>query len=73
MLEINNIFGMEAQFITDEKGHKTKAIISIADYNRFIELLEEDDDCKLYDQAKKEVDAKTYTLKEVADDIGYEL
>ena len=64
---------METQFITDVEGHKTKAIISIDDYNHFIELLEEENDCKLYDEAKKDIDEKTYTLEEVADDIGYEL
>ncbi|MBC6401433.1 MAG: hypothetical protein GDA42_09035 [Ekhidna sp.] len=63
---------METQFITDIKGHKTKAIISIEDYNHFIKLLEEED-CKLYDEAKKDVHEKTYTLEEVAEDIGYEL
>ena len=64
---------METQFITDIKGCRTKAIISIEDYNYFIELLEEEKDCKLYDEAKKDVNEKTYTLKEVADDIGYAL
>jgi len=64
---------MDIQFITDLKGHKTKATISIEDYNHFIELLKEEKDCKLYDEAKKDVNEKTYTLKEVADDIGYEL
>ena len=64
---------MDTQFITDIEGHKTKAIISIEDYNHFIELLEEENDCKLYDEAKKDVTEKTYTLEEVADDIGYEL
>ncbi len=64
---------METQFITDVKGDRTKAIISIKDYNRFIELLEEENDYKLYDEAKEDVNERTYTLKEVADDIGYEL
>ena len=64
---------MDTQFIIDIEGHKTKAIISIEDYNHFIELLEEENDCKLYDEAKKNVGEKTYTLEEVADDIGYEL
>ena len=59
----------------DIKGHKTKATVSIeeTDYNHFIELLEQEDDCKLYDEAKKDIDEKTYTLEEVASDIGYEL
>ncbi len=33
---------MDTQFITDIKGQKTKAIISIKDYNYFIKLLEEE-------------------------------
>ncbi len=64
---------METQFITNAKGHKTKAIISIKDYKHFLELLEEEKECKLYDEAKKDVHEKTYTLEEVANEIGYEL
>ncbi len=64
---------MDTQFITDIEGNKTKAIISIEDYNYFIELLEEENDCKLYDEAKKNVDEKIYTLEEIAEIIGYEL
>ena len=64
---------METQSITDTKGRKTKVIIGIEDYNHFIQLLEEEDDCKLYDKAKEDVGEKTYTLEDVADDIGYEL
>ena len=64
---------METQFITDARGHKTKAVISIEAYNYFIELLEEEEDCNLYDEAKKDSKEKIHTLEEVADELEYDL
>ena len=64
---------METQFITNAKGDKINAIISIAAYKHFIELLEQEDDCNRFDKALEEPDEKTYTAKEIADDIGYAL
>ena len=64
---------METQFITDIKGNKKKAVISIEHYNHFMELLEEEEDCKLYDEAKKDSKEQTFTFIEVANDLGYEV
>ena len=50
---------METQFITNAKGDKINAIISIAAYKHF--------------KAQEEPYEKTYTAKEIADDIGYAL
>ena len=43
----------------------------MAAYKHFIELLEQEDDCNRFDKAQEEPDEKTYTAKEIADDIGY--
>lgn len=45
---------MKTQFVTDNKGNKVAVIIPIDDYNKIVEGLEELDDIKLYDKAKKE-------------------
>ena len=43
---------MKTQFITDDKGKKVSAIISIREYERIIEELEELEDIRLYDKVK---------------------
>ncbi len=47
---------MKTQFITDDKGKKLAVILPIKDYNEMIEELEELEDIKLYDKAKKDKD-----------------
>jgi len=47
---------METQFLTDEKGNKTAVLLSIKKYNKLIEKLEDLEDVRLYDEAKKEDD-----------------
>lgn len=64
---------METQFITDAKGKPIKAIIDLADYHNFITFLEEQADCQLYDAAKQDSTEATWTLEEVAKDLGYEI
>jgi PHD/YefM family antitoxin component YafN of YafNO toxin-antitoxin module len=46
----------EPQYITDKKGKKLSVVISIDDYNKMMEDLEELEDIRLYDavKAKKE-------------------
>ena len=41
------------QFITDNKGKKLSAILSMKDFKSIIEDLEELEDIKLYDKSKK--------------------
>ncbi|MGB0880644.1 MAG: hypothetical protein ACPGTO_08765 [Polaribacter sp.] len=38
------------------------------DYHHFLELLESEEDCKLFDEAKKDSNEKTFTIDEVAND-----
>ena len=63
---------METQFITDAEGKLLKAIIDLTDYKHFLDLLEEQADCQLYDEAKQAGDEVTYTLAEVAQEFGSE-
>ncbi|MCL6461421.1 MAG: hypothetical protein I4O51_06065 [Flavobacterium micromati] len=47
---------METQFLTDEKGNRTAVVLSIKKYNKLIEELEDLEDVRLYDEAKREDD-----------------
>ncbi len=47
---------MRTQFIIDDNGKKLAVILPIEDYNEMIENLEELEDIKLYDKAKKDKD-----------------
>jgi len=42
------------QYVTDEKGKKLSVILPVREYERMIEILEDMDDVRLYDEAKKE-------------------
>ncbi len=44
---------MRTQFVTDDAGHKLAVILPIKEYNKMIEKLEDFEDVKLYDKAKK--------------------
>jgi hypothetical protein len=47
---------METQFLTDVNGNKTGVLLSIKQYNKLIEKLEDLEDVRLYDEAKREDD-----------------
>lgn len=40
------------QFLTNEKGEKTAVVISIEEYQKLLEELEELEDIRAYDEAK---------------------
>ncbi|MFN3555751.1 MAG: hypothetical protein ACK4VN_07290 [Bacteroidales bacterium] len=44
---------MKTQFVTDDHGNKLAVILPIREYNKMVEDLEELEDIKLYDEAKK--------------------
>ena len=44
---------IHAQFITDENGKKISAVIPINQFEKLLEELEDMNDVRLYDQAKK--------------------
>lgn len=41
------------QFITDDKGNKLSVVLTMEAYNNMLEQLEELEDIKKYDEAKK--------------------
>ena len=45
---------MKTQFITDEKGNKTGVILSIKDYEKLMDELDEAHTVRIYDKAKAE-------------------
>ena len=47
---------METQFLTDKKGNRTAVVLPIKQYNKMIEKLEDLEDVRLYDEAKREDD-----------------
>lgn len=44
---------MRTQFITDDHGKKLAVILPIKEYNKMVDDLEELEDIRLYDAAKK--------------------
>lgn len=55
---------METQFLTDEKGNRTAVVLPIKKYNKLIEKLEDLEDIRLYDEAKKEDDGNRVSIDE---------
>jgi hypothetical protein len=54
--------GSKVQYIVDESGNRTHAIIPIDDYKRIIDELEDADDVRVYDEAKKDDDGERVLL-----------
>lgn len=54
---------MTPQFLTDVKGNKTGVFLSMKEYKKLMEELEELDDIKAYDKAKKK-NEKTIPLRD---------
>ena len=44
---------VEPRYITDSKGKKISVVLPVEDFNAIMEELEELEDIKLYDEAKK--------------------
>ncbi|MDN3582946.1 hypothetical protein [Mucilaginibacter flavus] len=44
---------VKPQYITNEDGEKVSVIIPVSEYERMIEELEDIDDVRLFDEAKK--------------------
>jgi len=55
---------MKTQFITDDTGKKLGVLLPIKEYNRMLEELEDIEDVKLYDEAKKEDDGERISLSD---------
>ena len=55
---------METQFLTDEKGKRTAVVMPIEKYNKLIEKLEDLEDVRLYDEAKRDDDGSRISLED---------
>ena len=55
---------MGTQFLTDEKGKRTAVVMPIDKYNKLMEHLEDLEDVRLYDEAKKEDDGSRIPIDE---------
>jgi hypothetical protein len=53
---------MDIQFLTDKKGNKTAVLLPIKKYDKLIEQLEDLEDVRLYDEAKKNDDGYRISL-----------
>lgn len=51
-------------FITDKKGKRISVILPIEEYERILEELDDQEDIRLYDEAKKEDDGERISLEE---------
>jgi PHD/YefM family antitoxin component YafN of YafNO toxin-antitoxin module len=60
----NNNTAMKTQFITDNQGKKIAVILPVKDYEKLMEELDDIEDIRLYDQAKKEDDGQRIVLSE---------
>ena len=58
------MIAIHPQFVTDTLGRKRSVLLPIKDFKLMIEELEEIDDVRLYDQAKKEDDGERILLKD---------
>ncbi|TDE06498.1 hypothetical protein [Flavobacterium hiemivividum] len=55
---------METQFLTDKNGNRTAVVLPIEKYNRMIEELEDLEDVRLYDEAKRDDDGYRISIDE---------
>ena len=55
---------METQFLTDEKGNRTAVLLPIKKYNKLLDKLEDLEDVRLYDEAKRDDDGYRISIDE---------
>ncbi len=55
---------LKQQYITDDKGKKLAVILPMKTYEKMLEEIEEFEDIKLYDEAKKEDDGERILFTE---------
>lgn len=55
---------MKTQFLTDNNGKKLAVLLPIKDYQKMMQELEELEDMRLYDEAKKEDDGERILFAE---------
>ncbi|MBY0432685.1 MAG: hypothetical protein K2U26_01095 [Cyclobacteriaceae bacterium] len=55
---------MKTQYVTDDHGKKLGVILSMKDYQKMVEELEELDDVRAYDEAKKNDTGERISMEE---------
>jgi hypothetical protein len=55
---------MGTQFLTDEKGKRTAVVMPIEKYNKLMEHLDDLEDVRLYDEAKRDDDGSRIPIDE---------
>lgn len=55
---------MDIQFLTDKNGNKTAVLLPIKKYDKLLEQLEDLEDVRLYDEAKKNDDGYRISLED---------
>lgn len=66
---------MSARYVVDENGKRVEVIMSVEEYERLIEALEDLEDVRIYDEAKAEIERegnKVVPWEQVRDEIGSE-
>jgi hypothetical protein len=58
------------KFVYDESGNRVEVILAMQDYQAMLEMVEDAEEEKLYDQAKQEDDGKYLTLEEMKMRLG---
>ncbi len=53
MITLPNNISIHPQFITDSNGNKISVVISVLEFKSILEELEDMEDIRLYDEAKK--------------------
>lgn len=55
---------LHPQYVTDKAGNKNAVLLPINEYNMLLEELDELDDIRLYDEAKKEDDGTRISFED---------
>ncbi len=64
------MLNLHPQYITDYSGEKISVVIPIHEFNNLIEELEDLEDVRLYDEAKKEDDGERISLSDYLESRG---
>jgi hypothetical protein len=60
---------LKEKYVVDENGNKTEVILSIEDYKKLLDEIEELEEVKLYDEAKS-TENETLPFDEAMKEIG---
>ena len=63
---------METRYITDETGRRTAVILDVEEYERLLEVEEELESIRRFDEAARDEVIGAYTWEEVREHVGSE-